>query len=231
MPVHVGCSGLPLKRAEYYKTHHAVEVLPIQEIPPRPAVARSWREEAPKDFVFTMVASRFLCTAPDQLPPGLDGEPRNYGGLKLTEEVLGLYRRTIDAAVALEARVLVFVTPPQIGPSLRGKEALTQFFRRVDRQGLRFAWEPHGPWEEEEVLEICEKHDLIWSGDPLRDPIPSSERAYGRLGPFAAMGRSLADDELERIAEALEPFSEAYCFFATERAFSDARRLLELVEA
>ena len=231
MAVHVGCSGLPLKRAQYYETLKAVEVLPVQEVPPRPASARRWREEAPGGFVFTMVASRLLCSPPDQLPPGLDGDVKKYGGLQLSEEVLSLYQRTIDAAVALEAQVLVFITPPQIGPGRRGKEALAQFFKRVDRRGINFAWEAHGPWEDEEVIELCHEHDLIRCVDPLRDYIPEEGRAYGRLGPFAAMGRSLADDELERIAEALEARPDSYCFFATERAFSDARRMRELVES
>jgi uncharacterized protein YecE (DUF72 family) len=229
MTIFVGCSGLPIKRARYYEILNACEVLPAQDVPPRAANARHWAEEAPEGFVYSMVASRFFSIEPDPLPPGLEGTPSDYGGMRLTKEVVDLYERTIEGAVALGAKVLVFATPSRIGPSLRGKEALAQFFRHVDRHGLRFAWEPHGPWEPEEIAALCTEHELIQCVDPLRDPIPEADLAYARLGPFAAMGRSLADDELERIVEALEPFEEAYCFFSTERAFSDARRMRELL--
>lgn len=231
MAIHVGCTGLPLKHAQYFDALNAVEVTPEQEVPPRPANARRLSEEAPEGFVFSMVASRILSYTPDQLPPGLEGDPKRYGGLQLTAEALALYERTLDAATAMGARIMVFITPPQIGPSLRGKEALAQFFRRVDRRGLRFVWEPHGPWEDGAIASICAEHDLIRCIDPLRDPVGPGDVVYARLGPFAALGRSLADDELERIAEALEDSSEAYCFFATERAFSDARRMRALVES
>ncbi len=231
MAIHVGCSGLPLKRARYFNVLNACEVLPNQEVPPRPANARRWAEEAPEGFVFSMVASRFFTMSPKPLPPGLEGTPQDYGGLRLTPEATRLYERTLEAAIALGAEVLVFVTPPSIGPSPRGKETLARFFGELDRRGVRFAWEPHGPWDAEEIAALCAAHDLVPCVDPLRDPLPEGDVAYARLGPFAAMGRSLADDELERIAEALEPFDEAYCFFGTERCFSDARRMRDLLES
>lgn len=175
-----------------------------------------------------MVVSRFFSVAPDQLPPGLDGDPRAYGGLQMTQQMMDLYDRTINAAGALGAKTLVFVTTPQVGPSRRGREAMERFFKKVDRKGIQFVWEPHGPWEIEEIEEICQELDLVRSIDPLRDPVLEGKVAYARLGPFAAMGRSLADDELERIMDHLDSFDEAYCFFNTERAFRDAQRLREM---
>lgn len=221
----VGCTGLPAKRGGYYSNLNAVEVVPDQGVPPKPSTARRWAEEAPDGFCFTMVASKFLTTKPEQLPPGLSGKPSSYGGLQLTSEVLELYERTCESALALGARVLLFSTPPQIGPSRRGRETLSRFFERIDRKGMKVAWEPHGPWEDEELFALCRDLELLRCGDPLRDVLPAGPAAYARLGPFVAMGRSMADDELEAIVEILEDFEEAYCFFGTDRAFSDAKRL------
>ena len=232
MAIHVGCSGMSIKRGRYFKSLAAVEVLPPQEVPPKPSSVRRWVKEAPDNFCFTMVASRFISTTPERLPPGLDGSVRGYGGFQLTPEVLGLYERTVESAVALGAKMLVFVTTPQVSPSRRGHEALRRFFEKVDRQGLRFAWEPHGPWENAEVEALCRGLDLVRCVDPLRDPIPDgADAAYARLGPFAVMGRAMADDELETILELLEPFDEAFCFFNTERAFKDAQRLRAMSES
>lgn len=230
MPVFVGCSGLPMRRNQYYDSLNAVELLLSQEVPPKPSNAQRWAEEAPEGFRFAMVAPRILSTAPDTLPPGLDGEPGDYGGLKLTEANLALYDRTLEAASAVGASAMLFVTTPQLGPSHRGREALRRFFSTIERGDLRFVWEPHGPWEGEAVAELCDELGLIRCVDPLRDEIPPAEVAYCRLGPFAVMGRHMADDELDDIVEALEPFDEAYCFFDTEHAFSDARRLAEMSE-
>jgi uncharacterized protein YecE (DUF72 family) len=231
MTIHVGCTGMPLTRAQYFEVLSSVEVVPAQEVPMRPASAHRMAEEAPQGFVFSMVASRILTFPPDTLPPGLSGDPKRYGGLQLTPESSALYERTLDAATALGARTVVFITPPQIGPGRRGKETLGQFFGRVDRRGLRFAWEPHGPWVDDEIAAVCAEQNLIRCFDPLRDRAGPGDVAYARLGPFAALGRSLADDELERIVEVLEGYEDAFCFFATDRAFSDARRMRALVES
>jgi uncharacterized protein YecE (DUF72 family) len=228
MSIHVGCSGLPAKRERYFESLNAVEVLPSQEVPPTPSSARRWKEEAPEGFFFSLMASRLLTVAPDHLPPGIEGAPARFGGLQLTEENLALHHRTLEAAAALGAGALLFATPSQIGPSRRGREALRRFFGAVERGGLRFVWEPHGPWAETELAQLCADLNLVRCVDPLRDPVPPGPVAYTRLGPFAIMGRSIADDEIEQIAGALEPFEEAYCFFGTERAFVDARRLREL---
>ena len=220
-----------MKRDRYFEALNAVEVLPSQEIPQRKSSAKNWKKTAPEDTIFTVVASRLLTTTPDSLPPALKGEPQSYGGLQLTPENLELYDRTLEMAVGFGAKVLVFVTSPQISPSRRGREALSRFFSKVERQGLILAWEPHGPWEDDELVEICRDLDLVRCVDPLRDNLPEGRYAYARLGPFAAMGRSMAEDELEDIVDVLEPYEEAFCFFNTERAFKDAQRLRALCEA
>jgi uncharacterized protein YecE (DUF72 family) len=228
MSIHVGCSGLPAKRERYFESLNAVEVLPSQEVPPTTSSARRWKEEAPEGFRFTIVASRLLTVAPDHLPPGIEGDLERFGGLQLTDENLAVHRRALEAAEALGAGIMLFATPSQLGPSRRGREALRRFFGGVERGGLRFAWEPHGPWADAEVAQLCADLSLIRCVDPMRDAVPEGPVAYTRLGPFAIMGRSIADDELERIVETLEPFEEAYCFFGTERALGDAKRLREL---
>jgi len=228
MPIHVGCSGLPVKRESYFKALNAVEILPSQEVPPKPASAARWLEEAPEEFAFSLVASRLVSATPEHLPPGLDGDPRNYGGLQLTPEVRALTDKTLETALAMRAKMVVFVTTPQLRPGPRGRETLGRFFKSIDRRGLSFAWEPHGPWEEAEIAALCEELDLTRCFDPLRDEPPAGATAYARLGPFAVMGRAFADDELEEIAEVLDGYDEAYCFFGTERDFSDAQRLLSM---
>lgn len=218
---------MPVKKERYLAALSAVELSLEGGVPPKPATARRWAAEAPEGFVHALVAPPALAKAPDRLPPGLEGEVGDYGGLRTTPQVLGLFERTAEAARALAARALVVVTPASLAPGPAGKERVRSFFEAVRRarEGLVVAWEPHGPWGDAEVAGLCGELDLVRAVDPLRDPVPEGRVAYARLGPFAAMGRSMADDELEAIVEALEPFEEAFCFFATDRAFSDARRL------
>jgi uncharacterized protein YecE (DUF72 family) len=228
MSMYIGCSGLPAKRQKYFENYNAVEILPAQEIPPRPSTAKPWRAEAPEGFAFSMVASRFFALRPEQLPPGLKGDASKYGGFQLSDELMDLHARTIAAAEAFQAQTLVFVTPSQVSPSPRSKEALYRFFEQVERGSLRFIWEPHGPWEHGEIAKVCSDLNLIHAIDPLRDELPPEGPVYARLGPFAVMGRAMAEDELEVIHEALSEGDDAWCFFNTERAQRDAQRLRQL---
>ena len=231
MAIHVGCSGMPVGRARYTGSLGALEVAFTQGVPPRASTARKWRQEVPEGFVYTVVAPSAISRAPDRLPPGLSGEVSDYGGLRPTDAVRALSGWTLEVAAALEARMLLFVTPPSIGPGPRGRDTVRRYFDAIGPgpDGLGYTWEPHGPWAEAELRSLAAELGLVLAVDPLRDPIPPGGVAYGRLGPFAAMGRALADDELEAIVEALEPHDEAYCFLDTDRAFDDARRLGALV--
>jgi len=232
MAIHVGCSGMPVKRQKYVETLDTVELQFEQGVPPKPATARRWAEDAPDGFVHTLVASHLLAKAPDRMPPGLSGEVTDYGGMRPTEAALDLFGRSMEASRALDARAMVFVTPASIPPGSRGQDVLRRFFEAVGSppEGTLFAWEPHGPWEAEEAATLAAELGLVRCVDPLRDTLFEGEVVYARLGPFACMGRALADDELEDIADALESYDEAFCIFDTDRAFEDARRFRALCQ-
>jgi len=232
MSVHVGCTGMPVGRARYVEALSAIELTFPQSALPNAATLRRWLETTPEGFAFSVVAPPALSRPPTTMPPGLSGSPSAYGGLRPTAENLALYARTAEVAATLRARVIVFATTPQVPPGPRGGDVIRRFFDAIGpgSDGVRYGWEPHGPWQDEEVTALCTELGLVRCVDPLRDPLPEGEVAYARLGPFAAMGRAFADDELESIAEALSGYAQAYCFFATERSFHDARRLRALCE-
>jgi uncharacterized protein YecE (DUF72 family) len=232
MAIHVGCSGMPVSRKKYVAALDTVELQFEQGVPPKASTAKKWASEAPDGFIHTVVAPIHLAKAPERLPPGLAGEVGDYGGLRPTEAALDLFGRALEAARALDAKAMVFVTPASIPPGPRGRDALRRFFEAVGPppEGMRFAWEAHGPWDAEEVASLAVELGLVRCVDPLKDEMYEGAVAYGRLGPFACMGRALADDELEDICDALDQYDEAFCLFDTDRAFDDARRLRALCQ-
>jgi hypothetical protein len=102
---------------------------------------------------------------------------------------------------------------------------MAAFFAAADRRGLSIAWEPHGPWEHPRAAAHAAAAGLVLAVDPLRDPAPAGASAYFRLGPFAALGSRLGVYNLERLADAAQPFAQVTCVLDTPRALDDVRNL------
>jgi uncharacterized protein YecE (DUF72 family) len=52
----VGCCGFREARAKYFRKFPLVEVQQTFYEPPKPSTLKSWREEAPEDFEFSLKA-------------------------------------------------------------------------------------------------------------------------------------------------------------------------------
>ena len=235
----VGTCGFQKARSRHYRELDVVEVQQTFYDPPSPDTLRSWRREAPSGFVFTvkawmLVTHEYNKRLWSRLRREVPGSPENYGLLRLNREVLWAWEVTLEAARALEARVVLLQTPPSFGPTEENVARVKRFLKEVDWGGFALAWEPRGDWWLKPGLlsEIAESTGVIIAGDVLRGRRPpASQRVlYARLHGLG--GREVnyrykyTDEDLERLAAEVKSLGkeENYVLFNNVYAFDDAVR-------
>ncbi|HIQ03251.1 MAG TPA: DUF72 domain-containing protein [Desulfurococcales archaeon] len=175
---------------EYYKTFSVVEVQQTFYRIPSPSTLKRWREEAPKDFEFTIKAWQVIThppTSPTWRKSGLKISKNNYdryGYLRPTRENFEAWRKIIDVSRILRARIIVVQTPPSFGYSEENVRNIREFFSQVDRGNIIVGWEPRGTWKDH--LDIVEKLvkelKLIHIVDIFKiRPVVTSDIVYIRL--------------------------------------------------
>lgn len=232
--VRVGCCGWPIALARYARRFPVVEVQRTFYRPPALETAARWRAAVPADFEFTVKAWQVIthpASSPTYRRAGIEIPPDRadrYGGFADSPEVREAWERTAAIARTLRARVVLFQCPARFTAEPANVRRVRRFFERVDRGGLRFVWEPRGPWPDDLVRSLCEDLDLVHCVDPFRAR-PVTEglwylRLHGRGGPREAY--SLED--LRDLA-ALVTDRQAYVMFNNVPMLADATRFRRLL--
>ena len=249
--VYVGCCGFPFSRKRYYSLFRVVEVQRTFYDPPRRETLEKWRREAPPGFIFTIKAWQAVThpsTSPTwrrmkRRPPG---SPEGYGYLKPTSENMLAWRVTLEAAEALDARVIVLQTPASMPFNSESVRWVDEFFSKALREagGRLVAWEPRGRWaEERSTLEklLC-KHGVIHVVDPLRRiPVtcPGQEvfylRLHGRGGREVNYRYRYTEKDFEELENVLRRLTSegpqtGYVMFNNIYMGSDAQRFRDTLK-
>lgn len=234
MLLKVGCSGFPVNRREYARCFQVVEVQQTFYQPPLRETARRWREALPLDFEFTLKAWQ-LITHPATSPtyrrlrrPLTLAERSQAGFFQNTPLVKAAWELTRDMALTLGSRVILFQCPASFTPAPNHLRNLRLFFTNLPRGEFLFAWEARGAWPRELVTELCEELNLIPVVDPLATSPYPGDLAYFRLHGIGGYRYRYRDSDLERLAELLQGFEEAYVFFNNSYMWDDARRFLKI---
>jgi uncharacterized protein YecE (DUF72 family) len=138
--------------------------------------------------------------------------------------------RTVQAAEALEADVIVVPTGPRFTPTDRHRRMLGEIASKLHAEGRHVAWEPRGVWVPEEAEGLAGEHGLLLVRDVTREPAPAGPVIYTRLLPFG-FGARLSQNALEQLAEQIEGTEVAYVVVQSEgakRAHTSLRELFEL---
>ena len=232
----VGCCGFATRRKGYFSHFRVVEVQQTFYKPPLRATAVRWREEAAEDFEFTLKVWQLITHPPSsptyrragiEIPVGRDGA---YGLFRPTEEVRAAWERTLEIALALRTRVVVFQCPPRFGETPENKDNLRRFFNGLERGDMLLVWEPRGDWSDAGIRGLCRKLDLIHGVDPIEKAPLHGEPKYFRLHGGPGYRHTYSDEELLGLAEAWRG-EEAYFMFNNITMYHDALRFMSLVEA
>ncbi|MHC4948564.1 MAG: DUF72 domain-containing protein [Planctomycetota bacterium] len=227
--VRIGTCGFGGRQDEYVRAFDLVEVQQTFHRPPPIATARGWRARAPDGFEFTLKAFQAI-THPPGSPTfrrsGLStGDRARCGGFRDSPVVRKAWKATLEIARALDARFVVFQTPPSFRPTDECVADLGRFFQWAHRDRLRFGWEPRGPgWTDDLVRTLCRELSITHVVDPFERPTMRGRPPYFRLHGVGGHRHRYTDDELAQL-RACCLADVTYCLFNNASGREDAGRL------
>lgn len=238
MEVLVGCCGFAGSMKKYFQTFSIVEVQQTFYKIPQLKTLQKWREQAPKDFRFTIKCFQGVTHTVDSPTWRRFGKmpqnSQNYGFLKSTKEVQNSWNQTLDAAKALDAEVIVVQTPPSFEDDRENLANAEKFFSIV-KQEKQVAFEPRG-WKDDNISSICKKFNLIHCIDPFAaNPLWSSKTAYLRLHGSPPGRRMYSYKYTQQDLLRLKNFVESmeadriYVIFNNISMFEDAQSFMEMI--
>jgi uncharacterized protein YecE (DUF72 family) len=176
---------------------------------PRKRTLETMKSEAPEQLAFAVLVPKALATLESDV----------------TAEALA---PVLETARGLDARWIVLRTPPTARPSSRTRARLTQLVELLKPAGVAIAWEPSGLLAEAEAEALAASLEVTLARDPARDDLPEGEVAYGRIQSLGTGGR-VRGSAIERAADRLAAFDEAYVVIEGDNALRAARDLRELL--
>jgi uncharacterized protein YecE (DUF72 family) len=208
MILRVGQSPSALSIARYGKSLDLLEVR-LDNGAPRRRTLETMKSEAPAHLVFAVLV------------------PKALGNLE-TEASEADVAPTLDTARALSARFIVLRTPPTARPGARTRARLTRLVELLKAAAIAIVGEPSGLWAEAEAESLAESLGVTLARDPARDDLPPGEIAYGRISSLGAGGR-VRSSAIERAADRLSGFDEAYVVIEGDNALRAAKDLRSLL--
>src|SRR3569833_235668 len=160
-----------------------------------------------------------LCTCPTYrrlVSPFSEEQRAEAGGFRLTPTVLAAWDKTLECAAPLRAPLILFQCPAAFRETTEYVSAMRAFFQTVRRpEGIRFAWEPRGPWIDATIEALCRELGLVHAVDPFVRPSRTPELLYWRLHGNKRHSARYSDDELREIRQRLADadYPPAYVLF------------------
>ena len=234
--LHLGLSGWNGAQRAYFERFDCIEIQSTFYDPPGLHVARKWRSAAPSDFQFCIKAWQ-LITHTSASPtyrrlrsPIPANERDAVGSFRQSEPVWQAWQRTLDVARTLGASVILFQCPKSFLPTSTNLINLSTFFRRVNRECFRLAWEPRGgTWNDDVVRDLCAEYDLIHCVDPFEATSVFGDMTYWRLHGRGSYSYRYTNADLDFIKQRLgEQPQPGYLMFNNFSSKSDALRFRQL---
>lgn len=222
----IGCSGFVVPKNKYYTKLNAIELKEFYLSLPSTKTADTWRQEAPEDFIFSLVATKWITQSPsnDEKSPLLTGDRNNYGDFKTTKENIELYEKLFALASILKSPTILFVAPPNMGPSVKNIKQLVDFFNKIPRDNISLILEPHSVWSDKEIIDLANELKLTIAFDPFdQKPLIKKSLYYARMSVFSSFNNKLTLIQQEKLKELINLKGKKYIFFGQENAWDIAK--------
>ena len=236
MAIKLGMCGFTIGASAYYERFRVVEVQQAVYEPPAAMTMERWRMQAPPSFEFTMKAWQVIThfgtsrTYRRLRRPFDERAKAEAGGFRITDTVLTAWQTTLEAARILRATAILFQCPASFRQTPENIEAMRRFFATIGREeGVRYLWEPRGPWADDVVLDLCRDLGLIHAVDPFIRPSLTPELTYWRLHGNKSHYASYSDEELEQIRRWIPEGRECYVMFNNIPRVGDVKRFRALL--
>jgi len=236
--IKVGLCGFTIGAREYFETFPVLEVQQTFYEPPAPRTMVRWREQAGDDFEFTIKAWQLVThrstsrTYRRLRTPLTDAERAQCGAFQTTPVVMKAWQTTLACARLLRATAILFQCPASFRAEPENIANMRKFFAAVERpEGVRFLWEPRGPWPDSVIAELCRDLDLTHVVDPFdRDAVPQP-LTYWRLHGIGSAYSVYTDDQLRTLIAKLPAEGDAYVMFNNVPRVRDSERFIALLRA
>lgn len=215
-----------LKKSEqlsYYGKHfHSVEINNTFYQLPQKTTIQKWVNQTPRDFVFSVKASRYITHVKNLLEPE-ETLPNFFDRISQFENKCG---------------PILFQLPPHWQINV---ERLENFLKHLPRD-YRYTFELRNQtWFTEEIFSILQKHDIafcVYDFNCRKSPrITTTDFVYIRLhGPGKAYHDPYDEQSLQRWANRIEDWldekKDVYCYFDNTyrgHAWDNAQTLLRMI--
>lgn len=230
--LHLGLCGWNGSQRSYFEEFDCIEIQSTFYDPPNPQVARKWRSAAPPSFQFCIKAWQLIThsaaspTYRRLRSPIAASEREAVGSFRQTEQVWQAWERTLEIARVLNASVILFQCPKSFLPTSVNLINFSAFFRQVNREGIRLAWEPRGEaWTADVVRDLCAEYDLIHCVDPFESTSVYGDVRYWRLHGRGAYSYRYTDEDLGAIKQMIGKQPQpGYLMFNNFSSKADALR-------
>ncbi|MCD6563023.1 MAG: DUF72 domain-containing protein [Thermoproteales archaeon] len=248
MNVKIGTCGWSVKggRKEYYKYFNVIELQDTFYRLPKLNTVKKWRSEAPENFEFTLKAWQTMTHTPKSPTWRKNNikvkkeDFKKYGFFRPTNEVFSAWEKFRENAKMLNAKIIVFQTPPSFKCTRENINNMKEFFNSIDRNRFILCWEPRGNWYENENIlkQVLENLNLVHVVDILkRKPLVYRNILYFRmhgLGKGEVNYRyKYNDKDLQKIKNIIfslqHEVREVYVMFNNIFMFHDALRLKKML--
>jgi len=180
----VACSGFPVPVSRYFREFRAVEISDTEIALPGEGTVRRWLREAPRGFVFTLLAPKSIAQS----------------GFAKTKENKEACASVFELAHTVSAKAVVFVGDEDFKPTKATRAALKAFLGVPPGSGPPIVLDLPA-WKTEQIEEIIGKRPAVAAYDPLHDaPSTSQALAYLRLAGPAGYRSRYDDEALDQVA-------------------------------
>ena len=206
----LGCAGFPVPPTRYFKDFAFVEIQETHIAVPGMGTLRRWKREAPPEFQFAMLGPREI---------GQEG----FRSGKVIEASLKSFA---EVGKELDAKIAVFVSPPDLAASRPNKAAVKEFLQGVKKKFDRVVWEAPPTWDADDAEDIAEGAKAIAARDPLHQGLSSKPVAYYRMPGPAGHKSRYEDPAIEKLGELARAskHEDVTWVFANVDMFADAKR-------
>ncbi|NJE25764.1 DUF72 domain-containing protein [Thermococcus sp. MV5] len=234
----VGTCGFCERREKYFRDFNTLEIQQTFYKLIQDKTLQKWRQEAPKDFIFSIKAFQGVThppTSPTWRRSNVKPSPE-VGLLKPTSEVFKYWELTLREAEILGAKFILIQLPKSFRETEENFNNAEKFFSKIEKRDFTIAIELRG-WSEKGIEEFVKEFELIDVSDPLvRKPVHRGDINYYRLHGAYERGRIIykhkyREGELKEIASRIKEWNkkESYLYFNNAYMCEDARRFIQIL--
>jgi len=202
---------------------------------------KKWRKMAREEFIFNFKAFQGIThpyTSKTWKRSNVDISKfkEKVGYLKPTREVFGFWKKMVEYADVLNAKVIVIQLPESFKSNNENWGNAEKFFRNIERKNFEIGVELRG-WNEDDIKKFCKKFDVIDVCDLLlRLPVVSTKTSYFRLHGSYKNGKinyyhQYTDEEMKKMIEKIKKLKskEIFVYFNNVFMLNDSKRFIHFL--